>query len=108
MHFVGIAHLAERVPLVPSAPDLRGWFDYLNRGDRHHELCAPLCNIAHLLDNLILQVPWKDQNEIWTGSADFFNRPDWYVHTGCIAPVLMRIAVYSEIEKVGSDAAVVE
>src|SRR4029453_4683663 len=64
--------------------------------------------MAHLLDDLALQVPWKDQDVIRTSSVDFLNRADWYVHSGRIPSVLVWIWVHGEVEKVGSNAAIVK
>src|SRR5262245_46034611 len=64
--------------------------------------------MAHLFDDLVLQVPWKDQNVVGPSSVDFFHRTDRYVHSGWIWAVLIGIAVRREFKEVGADTAVVK
>ena len=72
------------------------------------KLAAPLADVAHLLDDLVLQVPGQDQDVVGPGLVDRLDRLDRDVHARREAAVLVGVAVDREVEEVGADAAVVE
>ena len=64
--------------------------------------------MAHLLHDLVLEVPRKDQNVVGLGLVDRLHRIDRDVHAGRVAAVLVRIAVDGEVQEIGADSRVVE
>src|SRR3954464_6971938 len=75
---------------------------------RNHELSAPGADAGHLLDYLILEIPRQDQNVIrlsleyavWMHDRDARARQE---HA-----LLVRIAVYRELQEIGAYPAIVE
>ena len=64
--------------------------------------------MAHLRNDLVLQIPRQDQQVIRPRLVDCGYRIDRNVHSWRIAAVLVWVAVDSEIEEISADAAVVE
>ena len=71
-------------------------------------LAPQSADMAHLRDDLVLQVPGQDQDVVGLGLVDRLDRLDRNVHARREAAVLVGIAVDREVEEVGADAAVVE
>ena len=65
-------------------------------------------DMAHLRDDLVLQVPGQDQDVVGLGLVDRLDRQDRNVHARREAAVLVGVAVDGEVEEVGADAAIVE
>src|SRR5262245_39050950 len=64
--------------------------------------------MAHLLHDLVLEIPRKDQNVVGHGVVDRLDRVDGDVHAGRVAAMLVRVAIDGEVQEVGADACVVE
>jgi hypothetical protein len=64
--------------------------------------------VAHLVDDLVLEVPGQDQQVIGLGLVDGLDGLDRDVHARREAPVLVGIAVDRKVDEVGADAAVVQ
>ena len=77
-------------------------------GDRDDELAAPSADVAHLLDDLVLEVPRQDQDVVGLERVDRVDRMDRDVHAGREPAVLVRVAIDRELEEVGADPAVVQ
>src|SRR5262245_30643608 len=77
-------------------------------GNRHLELAAPLAHMGHLLHDFVLDVPRKDQQVVRPGLGDLLGRVDRNVGAWREPSVLVRVAVNGVVEKVRSDAAVVQ
>ena len=85
-----------------------GRIDDVDLGDGNDEAGPPFADVAHLVDDLVLQVPGQDEDVVGLGLVDGLDRLDRDVHAGREAAVLVGIAVDREVEEVGADAAVVE
>src|SRR5437868_2177394 len=59
----------------------------LQTGDRHHELSAPLPDVAELVHDLFLQIPWKNHDVIGLCFPDFVRRKYRNVRTRHEPPV---------------------
>ena len=64
--------------------------------------------MAHLRNDLILQIPRQNKDIVRTGLVDRGNRINWNMHSRRIAAVLVWIAVHSEVEEISTDSTVVE
>src|SRR6185369_8874059 len=64
--------------------------------------------MAHLLDNLLLQVPRQNEDVVGLGRVDRIHGQDRNMHPRRELAVLVRIAIDGEIEEVGSNPAIVE
>src|SRR6516225_9043338 len=104
---------------VPSPPQNRTTFiddhppsstswDDLGRWDRDDELPAPLADVRHLGDDLVLHVPRKDEDVVGTAPVDLSGLEDRDVRTRKEQALLVRVAVDGEVEEVRADPAVVE
>src|SRR5690606_36277446 len=99
-------------------PDLRkrarpSWLQFLRiddreLGDRQDELAAPGGDVAHLLDDLVLEIPRQDQDVVGLARVDRLDLVDRDVHARREASVLVRIAIDGEFHEVSADAAIVQ
>src|SRR4051812_33166118 len=64
--------------------------------------------MAHLPDNLLLQIPRQDENVVRLRRVDRLHGKNRNMHPGRKLPVLVGIPIDSEIEKVSSNPAIVE
>src|SRR5262245_64588369 len=64
--------------------------------------------MAHLLHDLVLEVPRKDQDVVGLGVVDRLDRVDGDVHDGRVAAMLVRVAIDGEVQEVGADGSIVE
>jgi hypothetical protein len=64
--------------------------------------------MVHLVDDLVLQVPGKDQDVVGLSLVDRLDRMDRNVHARREAAVLIGVSVDREVEEVGADGAIVE
>ena len=74
----------------------------------HYEPAAPLANVSHLLGNLFLNIPRKNQYIIWLGLHDTFRRKNWNTCTREKTALLLRAAVYGVIKEVLTNSAVIQ
>src|SRR5689334_10452993 len=91
----------------PRRSAARSW-DHLHGGNRHDELRAPLPRVRELGDDLVLEVPGKDEDVVGPRLPQALGRVDRDVGTGREAAVLVWIAVDGVVDEVGPDPAVVE
>src|SRR4029453_18756991 len=76
--------------------------------DGHDESASPIPDVAQLLNDLLLEVPGKDQHEIRLRLRDPVGVVDGYVSARQEPPLLVGIAVDRIFEEIGADAAVVQ
>src|SRR6476660_2008752 len=76
--------------------------------NRYHEPTAPLAHKRQLLRDLIAKVPWEDEHEIGSRLSQCVRVTNWNLRPRKILPLLVRAAVDRELDKVASNAAVVE
>src|SRR5512147_1618882 len=76
--------------------------------DRDDEAPSPLAHVGELVDDLVGQVPGKDQDEVRMGLFECLRMVNRDPGAGQELPLLVRVAVDRELEQVGADAAVVE
>src|SRR6266705_75388 len=88
---------------VTAGLGINGYF-----GNRHDKLAAPFSDVGGLRADLILQVPRQDQHVVRARFADFFRSQDRDPRAGGELALLVGVGVDGEVEKVGSDAAVVQ
>src|SRR6266404_951754 len=88
------ASLTLRRKSTPLADDL-----YVR--DRHDELPAPRRDCRHLADDLVLDVPRKDQDVVRPGLEDAIRRKDRNVRPRCELAVFVLVFVDGVIEKIG-------
>src|SRR5262245_58335456 len=82
--------------------------DDRDRGNGNDKPGAPFDDMAHLLHDLLLEVPRKDQDVVGLGVVDRLDRVDGDVHAGRVAPMLVRVAIDGEVQEIGADGGVVE
>src|SRR5437899_42028 len=83
------------------------WND-LHVGRGHDESPAPLPDEAHLLDDLRLEVPREDEEEVRLTAPHVIRLADRDVCSREVSPLLVRVEIDGEVDEVGPDAAVVE
>src|SRR5262245_42816237 len=76
--------------------------------DRYDELPAPFAHVRELPHDFFLQVPGQNENIVRLCLLDTLRREDGNVRTRRIAALLVRTAIDCVIEKIGTNAAVVE
>src|SRR6266404_2961844 len=64
--------------------------------------------MAHLLQDLLPEIPRQDQNIVGSNGIDRLNRSNWNMYARRESPVLVRIAINGEVEEVDAHAAIVE
>src|SRR5437763_4391629 len=80
----------------------------LQLGSACGEPAAPLADVAQLLHDLILEVPWQDQHYVRPVLADCLRRADRQVAAGQEVPLLVRVEITRVIDQVPAHTAVVE
>src|SRR5688572_11026399 len=74
----------------------------------YNEAPAPLPDVTHLLHDLFLQIPGKDQEVIRFCGCDYVGMVDWNVRPGQIMALLMRASIDGIIDEVRSHAAIIQ
>ena len=76
--------------------------------DRNDETAAPSSDDAHLLDDLVLEIPWQQQHVIGSSLGDGIGCQDRNAVTRQITALLEDIAIDCEFDNIRSDAAIVQ
>jgi hypothetical protein len=63
--------------------------------------------MTHLVDDLVLEIPWEDKDNVGSSFVDGFDGQYWYVTTGRIPPVLIRVAIDSIRKKIRAYSTIV-
>src|SRR6478735_11221297 len=99
---------------MPSPPQNRTTFTTsspsedleLREGD--HQSPTPLAYVLKLGADLLAQVPRHDQHVVGAGLGEGLDGMDRDVRPRQVLPVLVRVPVDAELDKVAADATVVE
>src|SRR5215475_3604434 len=81
---------------------------YIYLRNRYEELTTPVTYVGHLLYNLILDVPWQNQQVIWLSFSNFIWMKDRNVSTWQEFALFVRIAINSVVDEIGTNATVVQ
>src|SRR5690606_26235869 len=84
------------------------WVDHRHEWNGDDELRAPADDVVHLADNLVLEVPWQDEDVVRLCLVDRIDRLDRDMHAWCEAAVFVGIAIDREVEEIGADGAIIE
>jgi hypothetical protein len=81
-------------------------YDHLR--NRHDEPCTPIADEGELLDDLVLEVPRKYEDEVWAALRNLARVRYWYVRTGQKTPLLVRVSVDGVVNEIPSNPTVVQ
>src|SRR6266851_8484828 len=97
-------------PILPALMVPAGSVSLMNLHlrDGHDEFATPFANETVLLDDLVFQVPGKDQQEIRLRLPNPIRRINRDVRAGQESAMLVGIAVHGIVEKISSDSAVIQ
>src|SRR5215211_7430429 len=83
-----------------------GMDDHLR--NRHDEPRTPLPGEGELLDDLVLEVPRKDEDEVWSVLRNLARMRYRYVRAGQKTVLLVRVSVDGVVHEIGSNPTVVQ
>ena len=81
---------------------------YIYLRDRYDELTTPVTYVGHLSYNLILDIPWQNQQIIWHGLSNFFWVKDRNMRAWQEFALFVRIAINRVVDEIGTNATVVQ
>ena len=81
---------------------------YIYLRNRYEELTTPVTYVGHPPYNLILYVPWQNQQVIWPGLSNFIWMKDRNVSTWQEFALFVWIAINRVVDEIGTNATVVQ
>src|SRR5258705_5270334 len=77
-------------------------------GNRYDEFSTPFPDPSKLSHYLGLEIPWQNQDVVRSGFPEFLGRKYRNMRPGQKFAVFVGTSIHGEIEKVGTDTAIVE